>query len=61
VQAKGTAWQTYTMQVRNILTNEQYQVLQQEQAEHRNALLNQLKGDNNEKDHNILECSNLVT
>ena len=43
VQAKGAAWQTYTMQVRNILTNEQYQVLQQKQAERRNALLNQLK------------------
>lgn len=43
VQAKGAAWQTYTMQVRNILTEDQYQTLQQKQMEHRIALLNQLK------------------
>lgn len=43
VQAKGAAWQTYTMQVQNILTEDQYQALQQKQREHRSALLNQLK------------------
>ena len=43
VQAKAAAWQTYTMQMRTILTDEQYQVLQQKQMERRNAVLNQLK------------------
>ena len=43
VQAKAAAWQTYTTQMRTILTDEQYQTLQQKQMEHRNALLNQLK------------------
>lgn len=43
VQAKAAAWQTYTMQMRTILTDEQYQGLQQKQMERRNAVLNQLK------------------
>lgn len=43
VQAKAAAWQTYTTQMRTILTDEQYQTLQQKQMEHRDALLNQLK------------------
>lgn len=43
VQAKAAALQTYTMQMRTILTDEQYQTLQQKQMERRNALLNQLK------------------
>ena len=45
VLAKAAAWQTYTMQMRTILTEEQYQTLQQKQMERRNALLNQLKED----------------
>ena len=40
VQAKAAAWQTYTMQMRTILTDEQYQGLQQKQMERRNAVLN---------------------
>lgn len=43
VQAKAAAWQTFTMQLRTILTDEQYQGLQQKQMERRNAVLNQLK------------------
>ena len=43
VQAKASAWQAYTMQMRTILTDEQYQTLQQKQMERRNALLNQLE------------------
>lgn len=43
VQAKAAAWQTYTTQMRTILTDEQYQTLQQKQKERRNTLLNQLK------------------
>ena len=43
VQAKAAAWQTYTIQMRTILTDEQYQGLQQKQMERRNAVLNQLK------------------
>lgn len=43
VQAKAAAWQTYTMQMRTILTEDQYQTLQQKQMERRNALINQLK------------------
>lgn len=43
VQAKAVAWQTYTMQLRTILTDEQYQTLQEKQKERRSALLNQLK------------------
>ena len=43
VQAKAAAWQTYTMQMRTILTEDQYQTLQQKQMERRNAVLNQLK------------------
>lgn len=43
VQAKAAAWQTYTMQMRTILTDEQYQGLQQKQMERRNAILNHLK------------------
>ena len=43
MQAKAAAWQTFTMQLRTILTDEQYQGLQQKQMERRNAVLNQLK------------------
>ncbi len=43
VQAKAAAWQTYTMQMRTILTEDQYQTLQQKQMERRSALINQLK------------------
>lgn len=43
VQAKAAAWQRYTMQMRTILTDEQYQGLQQKQMERRNTVLNQLK------------------
>ena len=43
VLAKAAAWQTYTMQMRTILTEDQYQTLQQKQMERRNALINQLK------------------
>ena len=45
VQAKAAAWQEYSAQLQTILTAEQYQTLQQKKTERRNALLNQLKED----------------
>lgn len=43
VQAKAAALQEYSAQMQAILTDEQYQTLQQKQIERRNTLLNQLK------------------
>ena len=43
VQAKAAAWQEYSAQLQTILTAEQYQTMQQKKTERRNALLNQLK------------------
>ena len=43
VQAKAVALQEYSAQMQAILTDEQYQTLQQKQIERRNTLLNQLK------------------
>lgn len=43
VQAKAAAWQEYSAELQTILTVEQYQTMQQKKTERRNALLNQLK------------------
>ena len=44
IKAKANAWQDYTMQLRSILSDEQYQTLQRKQQEHRQAVMNQIKG-----------------
>ena len=44
IKAKASAWQDYTMQLRAILTDNQYQTLQQEQQQHKQAIMNQTNG-----------------
>lgn len=44
IKAKASAWQDYTMQLRAILTDNQYQTLQQKQQQHKQAIMNQIKG-----------------
>lgn len=44
IKAKASAWQDYTMQLRAILTDNQYQTLQQKQQQLKQAIMNQTKG-----------------
>lgn len=44
IKAKANAWQDYTMQLRSILSDEQYQTLQRKQQQHKQAVMNQIKG-----------------
>lgn len=44
IKAKASAWQDYTMQLRAIMTDNQYQTLQQKQQQLKQAIMNQTKG-----------------
>ena len=44
IKAKANAWQDYTMQLRSILSDEQYQTLLCKQQQHKQAVMNQIKG-----------------
>lgn len=44
VLAKATAWQDFTMQLRTILSDEQYKMLKRQQNQHRQDIINQIQG-----------------
>lgn len=44
VKEKANAWQEYMMQLRSILTDSQYLKLQQQQQQHKQSIMNQIKG-----------------